>query len=222
MKTINLIFFLLVIVLCSISFPSEFPAQARLFLGSTAAKPDNLNQEMTAQGLKTFDSIGKYGVEITYPVIKWLNVGMSYSKRYLAQYEINDAATDYEGVINQDSVLLLARASLYKVSYFLVDAFAGVGGSNTTFNIRSATQNGELTRREGKDWLATPIMAAGVSAGVGYKSFYFYVEAGMETNKVDGFQRTGTINNNIQTIDLSGSYFSVGILFDGIKAHTKD
>lgn len=201
---------------------AEFPAQARLFIGSTSADPDNLNQEMTAQGLRKFSSIGKYGVEITYPVMKSLNVGINYSRRYLSQDETDsNTTTNYEGVINQDAVLLLARAQLYKTSFMLADVFAGVGGTNTTFSMRSASQDGELTRRESGDWFASPVTAFGASVAFGFNNVYFFVEGGVESNKVDSFKRSGTINNNIQTINLSGNYVTVGILFDGIKATSK-
>lgn len=201
---------------------NEFPAQARLFIGSTSADPDNLNQEMTAQGLRKFSSIGKYGVEITYPALKSLYLGFNYNKRYLSQDEVDSStSTKYEGVINQDSILLLARVPLYKTNYIIADVFAGVGGSNTTFTMKSAAQDGELNRREGGDWFASPIAAVGGSIAFGFNNIYFVIEAGVESNKVESFKRSGNLNNNIQSIDLSGNYVTIGILFDGIKATSK-
>ena len=214
--------FLVILGFAKAGFADEFPAQARLFIGSTNVNPTNLNQEMTAQGLKEFTTAGKLGVEITYPLKSWVNVGMRYNMRNFFQDETNSTdVTNFEGSIKQDEVILLARLPVYKSEYVKVDVFAGVGGSNTTFKLRTLTQDGELSRKEANDWFAAVTSAAGVSAAVGYQNYFFVIEAGIESNKVDSFKRTGTINNNIQNIDLSGSYVTVGVLFDGIKATSK-
>ncbi len=203
-------------------FATDFIGQGRLFLGSTTIKPDDLNQEMTAQGLKEFSGIGKYGVEITYPVMKHLDVGINYSHRNVFSEEmVPNSTTNYEGVIDQDTVLLVARAPLYKTNSVRFDIFGGLGGSNTSFKIRSTAQNGELTRKEGGDWFASVATAFGASVGVGYNNVYFIIEGGIETNKVDSFKRSGTVNTNVDAIDLSGSYVMVGLMFDGIKTFTK-
>jgi hypothetical protein len=129
---------------------------------------------------------------------------------------VPDPSTDYVAKLSQDSVVALIRVPFVKSDFFRVDAFGGVGGSNTTFKIKTASQDGELTRREGNDWLATPYFSYGGSIAVGYKRVFLAVEAGVETNKVDGFKRKGTINDNVQTIDLGGGYFLVGLVFDGV------
>lgn len=201
---------------------NEFPVQARLFTGSTTVNPSNLNQELANQNIKDVKNITNYGVEITYPVLKFLDAGMRYTKRNSTRDEVNsNANTSYEATLNQDSILLLTRAPLLKTDIVRLDAFVGVGGSNTTFALKTATQDGELSRKESNDWLATPYASYGASLAIGYRQFYFVIEAGYETNKVDSFKRSGNINNNIQNIDLSGGYASIGLLFDGITARSK-
>lgn len=201
---------------------NEFPVQARLFAGSTAINPSNLNQELANQNIKDFKSIANYGVEITYPVLKFLDAGMRYTKRSAFQDEVNSSSnTSYEATLSQDSILLLTRAPLLKTDIVRLDAFVGVGGSNTTLTLKTATQDGELSKRETNDWLASPYASYGASLAIGYRQFYFIIEAGYETNKVDSFKRSGNINNNIQNIDLSGGYASIGLLFDGITAKSK-
>ena len=196
--------------------------QARLFAGVTDVKPENLNQELTAQGLREFKSISKFGAEITYPVARFLDVGMNYTKRYMSRDEIDsDPSTDYQALLDQDTISLVARVPVLKTGIVRLDAVAGIGGSNTTLTLKSASQDGELLRREGGDWLATLYSNYGASIAIGYKNFFLVVEGGVESNKVDSFKRKGTINENIHTIDLSGSYVTVGLLFDGISAHKK-
>ena len=60
----------------------------------------------------------------------------------------------------------------------------------------------------------------GASLGIGYNGIYFVVEAGMDNNIVDGFQSSGNIPS-IDKIDLSGSYVTVGIMYDGVKVTSK-
>lgn len=201
----------------------EFPVQARLFAGNTKVDPKNLNTELEAQSLKKVDSISYLGVEATYPVLSFVNVGLRYSRRSAENYENpSNPTTDYYSRIDQDSVLGLIRIPFLKTALLRLDAYAGVGGSNTTFKIKSATpQDGELSKKESGDWFATPYYAYGASVAIGWKMVYLVVEGGMETNVVDGFKRTGTINNNIQKIDLSGSYFMLALMFDGVMAKSR-
>lgn len=204
------------------SWASQFPAQARLFAGALSANPSELNQEMTSQGLKEFKSILQYGVEITYPVAKYLDAGIRYQKRYLKNEEVNPSPNSgYNALLDQDTILLIARVPFWKTETVRLDIFGAVGGSNTTLKIKSGTQDGELSRRESNDWLASFNTAVGGSVAVGFKSFYLVFEGGFESNKIDSFKRSGNINSNIQTVDLSGGYLTVGLMFDGITATTK-
>lgn len=200
----------------------QFPAQARLFAGATTADPTNVNQEMDAQGLKEFKSIAKYGLEITYPALSLLEVGLRYTKRYIKNGEVNPTPNaDYRALLDQDSVSLIARVPFIKTQVVRVDVFGGVGGSNTSLKIKTATQDGELSRRASNDWYATLQSSLGGTVAVGFKNFYVFLEGGFESNKVGSLQRSGTINGNIQTIDLSGGYASIGLMFDGITATSK-
>lgn len=199
------------------AWAKEIPVQGRLFAGVYSIDPKNVNETIEAQGLKKMDSINRLGVEITYPLHRFLDVGMRYTKR-IAGVEENpeDSNTDYTARVDQDSVMFLARVPLVKSDIFYFDIYAGVGGSNTTLTVKTATQNGDFQRRASGDWFATPYAAAGASFAVGYKKVYLIFEGGIETNKVDGFTRSGTASTSIDTLDLSGSYFSVGLMFDGV------
>lgn len=214
--------FVFICVLPLVVEANEFAAQARLFIGSTTVKPTVWNTELTNLGLKDYKDVGHYGVEIMKPIASQLSVGMRYTKRHVGRDEINgDSSTNYESVINQDSILLLARMPLLKKEIFMLDLFGGVGGSNTTLRLRSATQNGELTKRETNDWLASPYFSLGASAAVGMGKFFFFTELGYDSNRVESFKRSEGLTTNVSALDLSGSYVSIGILFDGITATSK-
>ncbi len=209
------------LIISSTSFAEEFKAQGRLFIGSINSDLSQLNANLKNDGMGTFVSTGQYGLEITYPW-KSLNIGMRYHKTNQVVYENpENTATNYRAELLQDEIMLLARAPLYKNGSFLVDIFAGVGGTNTTYRVNSATQNGELTKTAPNDWFASPMGAAGVSVGIGYNRVYGFIEAGYEYNKVSSFERSGSVSNSIQELNLSGHYIILGVMFDGIMASSK-
>lgn len=200
----------------------EFPVQARLFAGNSQADPKDLNDELTAQSLDKMEKILFYGVEATYVAARFLNVGFRYTKRLVDVDEVGSGLnTDYSARLDQDSVMAIARLPVIRTKFFFIDAFGGYGGTNTTFKIKTASQDGELSKREANDWFARPVLAYGGSFGIGYDKFFIAGEVGMENNKVDGFKRTGTVNNNVEEIDLSGSYFMISLIFNGVPASKK-
>lgn len=201
---------------------AEFPVKARLFAGSAAVSPKDLNTELEAYGLKKMDRTFQFGAEATYPVAKYAEFGFRYARHY-AKTEENpaDVTTQFESELTQDSVYLIGRVPFLQSKIVRADVFAGVGGSNTTVKIKSATAEGEHHKKESGDWFATPITAFGASVGVGYKMFYFVVEGGFETNTVTGLKHTGTVSTDVSKLDLSGGYFSAGVMFNGITAKSQ-
>jgi hypothetical protein len=210
------------LVQSDLSYSKDFPVTARAFGGGTEADLDILNQEMTAQNLKEIDTVAHLGFEATHAAFKFFEYGFRYTKRYAKQEElVANSATDYYGELNQESVMLVARVPVIKTNIIRFDLFGGVGGTNTTFKLKSATVDGEISKKEAGDWFAAPITSFGGSFGVGYKKFYLVVEGGIEANKIDKLKRTGNISTNINEIDLSGAYFTVGLLFDGLSGSRK-
>ncbi len=213
---------LLVLMGPTLAFAKEFPVQARFFLGSTGVDPQNVNETIEPLGLKKLDRHNQIGLEVTYPVVNFLEVGLRYAKKFSSSDEKDtDLMTDYSAKIDQDAVLLLARIPVLKSDIFRADVFAGFGGTNTTFKLTTASQNGELKKSAAEGWFSTPYTAAGASVGIGYNKIYFYAEGGVETNKVDGFDRSGSINGSMSEVNLSGSYFMIGLMFDGIPGSFK-
>lgn len=210
------------ILLCHSQFTSaaDRMGQARLFLGSTQVSPSEVNTEMNAQGLKEVDLNNQFGVEITFPFLSHLNWGLRYSKRVIGQDETaNASATDYQLDMTQDVMDFVARVAILKTDLVMFDAVAGVGGSNTKYKIKTASQDGELEKKGSP--FATPNAFAGVSFGVGTSKFKLVVESGYEMNKVDSFKSSGNINGNVTKADLSGAYINLGLMFDGIPVFNK-
>jgi hypothetical protein len=210
---------LLVVSISEYALAEQFPVQARLFVGMVSTSPANVNDQLTAGGLKKVNGVTQIGAEATYPLLKRLDVGFRYTKSIVSNDE--DPAnpnTDYKFTIDQDSVMGVARVPFLKTDVFKCDIFGGLGGSNTTIKLKNAAVDGSLTKRESGDWFASPFAALGASAAVGYKKFYFVVEAGYQSNKISNFKRTGNVDNSIDSVNLSGPYMTVALMFDGLSA----
>ena len=189
--------------------------QGRLFIGSTKIDPKDLNSELESENLKSLDAITQYGVEITFPVTNFLNTGLRYTKKAtFADEKDSSSTTNFESKISQEAMLAVARLLVKKTDSAYFDTFIAVGGTNTDFKINSATQDGELDKKN--SFFANPVYSAGASVAVGFKKVYFVIETGYEYNLVDKLKSSGTVNSNVDKINLSGGYVTVGLMFDGI------
>jgi hypothetical protein len=196
--------------------------QGRLFIANTSVKPSNLNTTLTSEGLKNIDKTVNYGVEITFPVHRFFEPGMRFTHRVLSADENpTNNTTNYALDGKQESLLLMTRFPIIKSPFLRLDTFAGVGGSNTKLSIVSASHNGAFSKTAVSDWYASPYYAFGASFGVGINSILLYCESGYEFNKVKNFTTSGTVNSNFNELNLSGSYFLIGIMFDGVKGTKK-
>lgn len=202
--------FLLILSTSSV-FAKNDMGQGRLFLGSTQADPKELNTELTAQGIKNVELNNKFGVEITFPTFTYLNLGLRYSYNLISNDENPaDPNTDYLAKATQNSFLGVARIPFYKNDYVHLDVFAGVGANNMTYSIKTSSQDGKLEQS------TIPTYAAGASAAFGFKKYFIFFEGGYESNLAKDLKSSGTINTNVTKIDLTGSYFVIGLMFDGI------
>ncbi len=215
MKFMVIISVLTLLCFTQATFAESSTGQGRLFVGSTKVDPKNLNAELEAENLKSLDAITQYGVEITFPVTSFLNTGLRYTKKAtFADEKDSSSSTNFESKISQEAMLAVARLLVKKTDSAYFDTFIAVGGTNTDFKINSATQDGELDKKN--SFFANPIYTAGASVAIGFKKVYFVIETGYEYNLVDKLKSSGTVNNNVDKINLSGGYVTVGLMFDGI------
>ncbi len=192
--------------------------QGRLFLGSTKINPENVNTELESQGLKEFDMINQFGVEITLPALKFANAGFRYTHRMIKEEELAaSTVTDYHAELTQQVFAGILRAPLNNSDYAKFDLFVGAGVTSSELKIKSLTQDGSVDKKG----YASPMAVAGGSASFGVKSIFFTIEAGYEYNKVTGLKETDTVSGNIDEFDLSGGYLTIGLMFDGVPVFKK-
>ena len=189
---------------------SEKSFEGRIFAGGVSVKPAPVNDELTANDIKKISTTLMLGLEATGFVTSWANLGLRYIKNQVSRDEDpSDPQTSYKVFTSQDIFMGMARFPLVRSDFLHVDAFGGVGGAQTTFKLETANQIGELS----KGPFSTLVTAYGASAAIGFRKVFLFVEGGFLNDKVDGFKRSGTLNNKIQTVDLSGPYALVGFIF---------
>jgi hypothetical protein len=188
----------------------------RVFGGGVNVSPDEVNTELKDDGLKKISTTLLLGIEGSYPVLSWLELGVRYAKNQVNRDEDpSDPDHGYKVYASQDMLMLMARFPIVKSNFFIFDIFGGYGGVSTVLKIEDASQSGELSRNSPSDVFRTGVHTYGASMSVGWKSFFLFVEGGVLGDKVDAFKRTGTIRGEIQKLDLSGTYGMVGFLFNG-------
>lgn len=192
------------------------PVQGRVFIGALSPDFTALNAEMRSLGLEEFGTMPMFGAEVSYQLATLLEVGLNYSKRANVRKESASTGADYKAELDQDVAIGTVRIPFVKTSVMRFDVFAGAGGSNTTLKLKSATQTGELSKKDAGSFFASVVTRYGASAAFGFRGVYLVVEGGSETNKVDNLQATGTVGSNIQSIDFSSQYFTLGLLIDGV------
>jgi len=190
--------------------------QARLFLGAAPVDPKDVNAALTAQSMKNIKTSNQYGLEITFQTLQYLQLGLRYSHHYISQDEDpSNEATDYKTDMSQDAMMGVARVPLMKTDYMKLDVFAAAGINSTVATLKTASVDGKLEKT------GSPYYTAGASVAFGYKQYYLFFEGGYEGNKVDDLKPSGNMPNPVTSIDLSGSYFLVGFMFDGIPIFSK-
>ena len=203
-------------------FAQSFKAQARVFVGTTGVTPGPLSSLLATESLKNMDKILHAGVEITYPLIPMLDVGLRYAKHGMVSDEISGSiATLYQADLDQDAMVAVARIPFLKTPIVKADVFGGYGGTNTTISIKTASLDGDYLKRDSGAWVAAPYSVYGASVAIGYNGFYLVVEAGVEKNNFTGFKRTGNLTNVVDSLNLDANYVTVGMLFDGVTATKK-
>lgn len=203
------------------AYAKEFLARARIYGGTLSSSLQDVNTELKAQNLSQFDGVLRVGFEAAIPFWRIFSAGMGYVERYTSVGDLNSQTTPTNfAELRQRSVLFIARLPIINSKNIIVEAFSGVGLANTTLRMKTATVDGEFTRIRPEGQFATSYSTYGAAIALGARGFYVVFEAGNEKNKLDRLQRSGTVNGNIDEIDLSGNYYSIGLLFDGTKVST--
>lgn len=186
----------------------------RFTVGQAQTDADDLDAVMTTHGIEDFKNLNKFGLELTYPVLGSLELGGRFEE-LSASRPATSGSTSTDGSIKQQTFQLIARLPFIETSIFRMDIFGGYGASNTIIKVYSPSQTGKFENTSVNRWHNSSLSSYGLSAALGYKGFYLFLEGGYQTNTVSDFEKSGNLSSNLPSLDISGPYASVGVLLDG-------
>jgi hypothetical protein len=204
----------LMLFMAQASLADSLIAKIRVFAASTTANPKELNDDLAAQNMKDLKSLTKHGVDLSHQINSRWDLGLRYERTGQRSLEITPTpGQNHQATLIQEAIYGVARVNFTKHDNFRADAFVGAGAASTKLNVVSPSQDGYLFTDGYKNFVAK----TGASVGVGLTEVFLFLEGGYDFNSVSsGLDRDGNMNGNVGTLDLSGPYVSVGILFEGI------
>ena len=198
-------------VICStlMAAPKRPAFQVRTYYANAYIEPEQVNTDLDAKGIEDFSTLNLFGVEFNVQPVEKFRIGLDFSKR-LKFTDENDQE-DY-AKIDQDVVSLVARFSIIDTKFFIFDIFAGYGKGQTNYTTYTGSPE-YITSSDGQSTYNTELSKYGSSLAFGYSKYFVYIEGGYENNYLDTIKKEGSFHASLKEIDLSGTYFMVGILF---------
>lgn len=204
---------LLVMVLPQKSFAGdEVINQFHFFYGQNFINPTDANTVADAASLGQFKKFDQYGIEADRDIGPNFNLGLRLAIKVSRTDPTFTTNNDYFGQLMQQTGTVMLNFPLIKSERFKLDAFTGFGANNTSLEYHSATYEGKYSSNT-----SFPTTVIGGAVAYGYKYVFLKIEGGYEYNKVGRFTKTsGTMTDTFDSMDLSGAYFNIGILIDGL------
>jgi hypothetical protein len=215
MTTIKNSLLLAVLLLTTVARAADAPkVKGRIWAGQVTADPKDLNSTLTTDHVDNISKYNKFGADITNPVLSHLELGVRYDKIYQNNTGTNSINS---ATLNQDIVMGEMRIPIVTSTLLHADIFAAAGLSDSKVEFNTTTETGKL-KTDGATGFASE---AGATLGIGFKTVYLFVESGYISNKVQGMKKDSTLTNSVTSMDLSGSYMSIGLLIDGVSPSKK-
>lgn len=191
-------------------------SELRLFLSNNSYTDDNssLNNLGTTDNIEKMKSFAGFGLEADAKLNSWFKVGTRFKGIFNSVYPPGSTASYIQ--LSQYSAGLLGRVPLVDSNTVLVDIFAELGASNNKIEVKtSASGSAEFT----KD--SVFFQRVGASVGLGWPSFKIFAEAGQEFHKIESLNKSGSLVNTVNSVDLSGPYISAGLIISGMPSWIK-
>lgn len=222
MKTALLIF----VVFCSSfafakgdsSSSKDKNVRARLFVGNYNFGLDEINSYTQPKGINPLNNIFAGGVEAAAPLFLNISAGIRATWKWNLAEEVNKtpgAINPYYTSIRSQETIGVVRMALAETAVLKADVFGGIGVAENTLDIHAATGSGT--------WEGTSMMSmAGVSAAIGYGGLFIFTEAGQEWHKAKDLKPSpNSLTTGLKTLEMSGVFFNVGLMFQGIPSFMK-
>lgn len=193
-------------------------SELRLFhtTNNLTTAPTALNNLTAPDNVPALDTLQSLGIEIDGQY-KWIKFGVKFGYTNSSAQPPNAPfpAPAYLSV-SQLTAGVLTRIPIITQPAFLLDAFAELGAADTTFNAQTVS-SGKATIEKDKNFY----QRAGASVGVGTSAIKLYAEVGQEWNNLKDLSSSGTLVTNIPSVDLSGTYYAIGLIISDVPEWLK-
>lgn len=188
-------------------------SEIRLFHSTVnlTSAPTALNNLTASDNVPALDTLRSLGLEIDGQW-KWLKIGAKFTYMNSSSEPPNSPFPPlaYQST-RQFNAGVVGRLPIVNKDSLLFDVFAEIGASDTTFDVQT-TGSGRGTLDKDQNFY----QRAGASVGAGTKDLKLYVEVGQEFNKLDGLKSSGSVVSGVSSVDLSGPYYSIGLIISGV------
>lgn len=189
---------------------SKLATNLRLYVGSQNFDLTEANQNLKNQNFDQIESLPILGLEASAYATSSIQLGVrGHIKSKIAKS--TDGVANDSAQLTQSSFSVIARLDLLDSNLFFIDANIGVGLANSELEV-----NKTLIKSTYKDE-SHFIGNAGLSAGVGWKSFFIFGEAGYENNESASLEKSVNAPDTYKKLELSGPYFLLGISLRGLN-----
>jgi hypothetical protein len=193
----------------------------RLYGGAHSIQPTDLNNVVTPVSIEEFKSLPIYGLEVAYAVLPFVTTGVRMEAGYTRNKETSASPTvpdnPYYSSISTQETSAVVRLTVLHTQVVHFDVFGALGSTKASVDVR--TGSGEATYTAQNSLGGT--QSYGASIGGGWSSVYLYLEGGHRNVTLSDITREGHLSNNITSLDLSGNYVKVGLLFAGLPEFIK-
>lgn len=179
-------------------------------------EPVAFNNLTAADNVQKLDSLTGFGLEADAK-FKAFKFGTRFKYVLMSKEPANAPLGGNSALtVSQYTAGLLGKLPVVDKDWAQVDLFVELGMANTSIDIKTLSSGNGTFKKDGSFY-----QRAGASLGLGTPSFKFFVEAGQEWNNVSDLSFSGTLANNISSVDLSGPYYAVGIIISGLPSWIK-
>jgi hypothetical protein len=189
--------------------------QLLFFYGQQNIKPTQANDMLKSAGFtEELSKLTFYGVQASRDITPKFNLGLR-GLIATTRVEIPDTYTttteNHRAYIMRTNLSVILSSPVIKTEKFKAEGLLGFGAGGASLDLKNGTQDGDYGNSS-----SGPTALIGAALYFGYKYVFLRVEGGYEYNDVGSLTKKGTLTSNLEKLDLSGGYFSVGLTIDGL------
>jgi hypothetical protein len=192
---------------------NKFWSEARVFVTSNglASPPDDLNALTAGDSVQSLSRVTGFGLEGNFNVARFMKAGLRGGGRWTKEESTVATNTNAFLAVQQGWGGAIVRFPILREDLLQFDLFGEAGASVSRIDV-STQSNGSGTFTKSFN----PYERAGSSFGLGWSTFFIFVEGGYQWERLEAMSYSGSLTNSISSIDLSGTYAAAGFIISGI------